>query len=359
MLRMPEGKKIEYHWVSDDHIQAACGDLYESGCTWEDTLEIDAPSLPDAHELNHAYAYLLAPRHPIPFLAEGFAEAIACDGQEQGAGIGADWRSLVASLSSDEVQSQGGLFVRWLIRTHGVDAFLRYYEQSPERRDPALFGANFESFWGSSMDDAWGQAHGGVYSGYDNKICPCSLPALVPGGTMVSDPARAPYWTVPADLGGQTLAVSKGHLLDCAGFARTYPGDVVLARLDSGKGWYLRGPQATASLDHFISEDCASAVSYPIEADPAAGLSFFTVMVPAASVSSPVYLAIDVSAAAKVDSSPRAICDSCAFDPATCPSVGGAVQTPVSGRFDARLTSESFFTWAGADVTFWQLRFIW
>jgi len=25
---------------------------------------------------------------------------------------------------------------------------LRYYEQAPERRDPALFAANFQCFWG-------------------------------------------------------------------------------------------------------------------------------------------------------------------------------------------------------------------
>ena len=39
-------------------------------------MEIDAPLLPDAHELNHAYTYLRSPRRPIPFLAEGMAEAI-------------------------------------------------------------------------------------------------------------------------------------------------------------------------------------------------------------------------------------------------------------------------------------------
>ena len=56
----------------------ACDDTTEGGCTKEAAMEIDAPLLPDAHELIHAYTYLRSPRRPIPFLAEGMAEAIGC-----------------------------------------------------------------------------------------------------------------------------------------------------------------------------------------------------------------------------------------------------------------------------------------
>src|SRR5262249_35213029 len=156
--------------------------------------EIDAAYLPDAHELNHAYAYLQAPRKPIPFLAEGFAEAIACGAESPARALNDEgWRTGVVALPpSDQVYGQGGLFVRYLIRTYGIDAFLGYYDESPERRDPALFGANFESFWGMPLDDVWAAANAAPAPGEaDEKICPCSLPPLAADAPPANDPARA------------------------------------------------------------------------------------------------------------------------------------------------------------------------
>ena len=154
MLDMPDGK-ITYYWYTPEHIGIACDDTTEGGCTKEAAMEIDAPLLPDAHELNHAYTYLRSPRRPIPFLAEGMAEAIGCGYEAPLSASFADddWRQAVVELRSDRVYGLGGLFVRHMIRRHGIEAFLRYYEQSPERRDPALFAANFESFWGERIDD--------------------------------------------------------------------------------------------------------------------------------------------------------------------------------------------------------------
>src|SRR5437763_15636865 len=93
-----------------------------------------------------------------------------------------DWRAAVAAVRSDDVYGLGGLFVRQMIRRHGIDDFLRYYEQAPERRDPALFAANFQSFWGLSIDDVWADITTPVpgIPFIDQKICPCSLPALPP-----------------------------------------------------------------------------------------------------------------------------------------------------------------------------------
>ena len=67
------------------------------------------------------------------------------------------WQQAVAS--DDYAYGQGGLFVRYLIRTQGIDAFVRYYRQAPGRHDPALFAANFAAFWNMSMDDAWAAMH--------------------------------------------------------------------------------------------------------------------------------------------------------------------------------------------------------
>ncbi len=75
----------------------------------------------------------------------------------------------------------------------------------------------------------------------DQKICPCSLPALVPNTEVIDDPARAPYWTLPVDLGGETIALTSdlwgtASLRDCAGAISSLFGKGLLARLDSTRG---------------------------------------------------------------------------------------------------------------------------
>ena len=78
------------------------------------------------------------------------------------------------------------------MRTQGIDAFVRYYEQAPERRDPAVFAANCEAFWGMTIDEAWTEMHvppaGSV--GMDQTICPCSLPPLVPDSQSIAYDAK-------------------------------------------------------------------------------------------------------------------------------------------------------------------------
>ena len=160
-------------------------------------MEIDAPLLPDAHELNHAYTYLrvAAPAHPLSRRRDGRGDRVRIRGAALGARsqtpTGAGGRR---ASRSDRVYGLGGLFVRHMIRRHGIEEFLRYYEQSPERRDPALFAANFESFWGERIDDVWTDfttITAGV-PWVDQKICPCSLPPITPGdGDRERSGARA------------------------------------------------------------------------------------------------------------------------------------------------------------------------
>jgi hypothetical protein len=360
MLHMPDGK-ITYRWYTDAHATAACGPG-ELGCMKASEMEIDAPTLPNEHELNHAYAYLRTHRRAIPLLAEGLAEAIGCDGEQQAAGS-SDWRALAASLPSGDVESQGGRFVRTLIRSYGIDAFLQYYQQSPERRDPALFGANFAHFWGTSVDDVWAQANGAApfYRPNDTKICPCSLPTLVPGEASVIDRARAPYWTLPTD--GQTFALTAASplgaaIFDCSGSQLSLPNsDASLARLDPGTAWFARTP-VVASIGHFVSDDCASAAHYPLAKD-ASGPTYLTVAIPASAAGSDVFVALDVAAPAQVDHDVQAICDSCAFDQGSCQPVTGTGATPVSGSVYMRLGPGSFHSASGADVAWALMRFSW
>ena len=85
----------------------------EGACLWEQGLEVDSPSLPKPHELNHAYAYLRKQREPIPFLAEGIAEAIACGTDVPATIDDVPWESVVAEPgTSNEIYTQGGALVR-------------------------------------------------------------------------------------------------------------------------------------------------------------------------------------------------------------------------------------------------------
>jgi hypothetical protein len=347
LLKMPDGK-IAYYWYAPQHIAAACNDGAEGGCTKEDDLEIDAPLLPDAHELNHAYTYLRAPRRPIPFLAEGIAEAIGCgDEAPIEAVVAEDWRQAVVGVRSNDVYGLGGLFVRGLIRRYGIDELLRYYEQSPERRDPALFAANFASFWGVTVDEVWEDFTNVVSTvpRVDQKICPCSLPAVPLGSGIANDPARAPYWTLP-ELGDDSIALTatkygQVSLRSCAGDESAFMGKGVLARLDSSAGWYVPAPVAAAAVGNFLSDTCADLDHYPVSPDVLVGNPFIAVTIPATKAST-IYVAIDVPFPVEMNvSGPRAICDSCDFDEQSCEPLTSTIPAPVTGSFYARLQYDS------------------
>ena len=345
MLKMPGGK-IAYYWYAGEHIAAACGDAHVGGCTKEGgDVEIDAPTLPDAHELIHAYTYQRSPRRPIPFLAEGIAEAIGC-GYEAPVptGFDGDWRASVAGVRSLDVYGNGGRFVRQMIRRHGIDEFMRYYEQSPERRDPALFAANFQSFWGESIDDVWAEFNTTVetVAFIDNKICPCSLPPVPLGTGITADPARTPYWSLP-DPGDATLALTAGKyqqvfVKDCAGNADDLRGKTVMARLGAATARrYAMPTVVAASIDRFVADNCADAAHYALSPDIQSVFSTLMVSIPASEAAT-VYLAIDVpfQIAGQI-SGPRAICDSCAFDQESCATSTSGTDLTVTGSFYARL----------------------
>ena len=348
MLQMPAGK-ISYYWLSPEHVSAACGEADEGACIWEQNLEIDSPTLPNPHELNHAYAYLRKQRKPIPFLAEGIAEAIACGADFPVNVADLPWEGVVAEpATSNEVYAQGGAFVRYLIRKYGVEAFLSYYEQSPEQRDPALFAANFRSFWNATMDDAWTAIHevpsGTIWTG-ETKICPCSLPPLDPAGAVVNDPARAPYWPLP-DTAGQTLALSPqsaGDIFvkDCAGVRPPLIGPNLLANLDGSEPRYVLAPVATATVDNYLADDCADAAPFsgPIVETPPVDTPFGGVTIAISrppSGSATVYVNLASSFSGTLRAGLTAICGTCAFDQGSCQPLAAGAMPMVQGPFFGR-----------------------
>jgi hypothetical protein len=341
MLQMPEGKKITYYLVSHDHLAAACGEADEGACIWEQSLEIDSPTLPNPHELNHAYMYLRKPRKPIPFLAEGIAEAIACGTDVPLSLEQVPWPSVVGAQDTSTVYVQGGAFVRYLIRTYGVEAFLNYYEQSPEQRDPALFAANFQAFWHTTLDDVWSAMNValGPLSDGDTKICPCSLPALVPSGPVANDPARAPYWTLP-DPGAQTFAFSASlqavAVKDCAGVRAPLVGQQVLARLGGAEPRYVLSPVGRATLDSYLADTCAGTAPYPLS--PPLSLGNDVVLGVASPSTVTVYLDLASSFSGFLWFGLEQVCATCGFDQGTCQPIGAGSTPAVQGPVYARAT---------------------
>ena len=308
MLKMPDGK-IDYYWLATGSLHAACGDNQESGCTWEDRMEIDAPTLPHAHELNHAYLYLRSHRHPVPFLAEGFADAVGCD--QSSTIMDVEPPPILGVVAGVQTQrglaEEGATLMRHLIRTQGIDRVLRYYEQSPERRDPALFAANFEAFWNMIVEDVWAAAQASTPGALsvDQKICPCSLSPLPTNGALANDPARAPYWTFP-DATNDSIAMSAhgGQVVrvrDCAGRAPEIIGQEVIARLGASVGRYVTAPLASATRDHYISDDCTGAAAFHLPPDFLIGSGTVTVdLVVPDSHGVMAQVALDVPSAAHV-----------------------------------------------------------
>jgi hypothetical protein len=230
--------KIEYHWVVSGEVPNAC-EPGARGCELNGAIVV-AVDLPFQHELNHAYMELTTGTNgkPVPLLTEGFAEGIGCGQRTGPSGIAGTsgtllsdptpWQNLITGVGTSvsfrtEGYPEGALLVRYLIRTRGADAFVAYYEQAPEVRDPGLFADNFQRFWGMSIDAAWSAMKivGPGENTYDSPLCPCSLPSIPLDQQLAVDPATTPYWTIPGAT-GSTVALQGApnfivHDFDCLG----------------------------------------------------------------------------------------------------------------------------------------------
>jgi hypothetical protein len=378
MLKTPDGQKIDYHLLPAADIASICGlpefdaDDGESACAVNDQHAIAAAYLPHQHELMHTYMKLLLPDHlPIPFLVEGIAQALGCH-TEVGTNLvldGVPWQQATMEEATDRAQdvyTQGGLFARYLIRTQGIDAYLRYYAQAPERRDPALFAANFSSFWNMNVDDVWSAMHivGPGAATTDGPICPCSLPTLPTDGQLIAnDDLTEPYWTMP-DTFGTSIAVTAPSasivlLEDCMGvtpdiYSTTLgvppgasildDGTVAIVDVPDARPRYAVAPISRASVGHYLADDCAMADPFPLQVDflsAAATVFVITNQVTTASFSK--FLQLLVPAATQVGvGSTTSVCNSCSFDdPNSCvppmlQSTVGSVESVAAGPLNAK-----------------------
>ncbi len=352
MLKMPEGqRKIDYHLLTHEEITSVCRQDAAS-CQLGDTLGIATDVLPFQHELIHAYMQLVAPGvMPVPFIVEGTAQAIGCYGLQVGISLtdaAPSWELAVGSL--DYGYGQGGLFVRYLIRTQGIDAFVRYYRQAPGRRDPALFAANFSAFWGMSIDDAWAAMHtvGPGVATTDSPICPCSLSVLPTDGSP-PDPnlATHPYWPLP-ETGGASLALvapSGGAFFvsDCEGVAPLLESglstlqtsdpsvpsltDAALAFVQlpsDGRKRFVTAlttaPITSASVGPYVADSCDATVPYQLPKDFLDGAGELSIIVDRATVGAVTkYVQVQVPGIGIANLGPDVdVCDSCAFGQGAC-----------------------------------------
>ena len=359
MLKMPEGdRKIDYHLLTGQHISDACdvefvGTSTPAGCELGDSLQIAAAYLPHQHELIHAYMELVAPGDlSVPFLVEGVAQSIACATEQPDAGTAltydVPWQQAVDEAALDpagDVYTEGGLFVRYLIRTQGIDAFVRYYRQAPRRRDPALFAENFSAFWHMTIDEVWAGMHvvnpGAATT--DAPICPCSLPALPSDGQMTPSYAVHPYWTFGDSLGGSAgLAASGGvTVYDCEGVApKLYSADVAgvgpndafvtIVQVADGRSHYVAGEISSASTGEFLADSCAGTTPYALPADFLSGPGNVWVLSTQVAVEFvTTYLQLQVPFSAQVSGGFQVTwCESCAFGQPSCPAL--PIYQPVS-----------------------------
>ncbi|HEX3901206.1 MAG TPA: hypothetical protein VH853_00040 [Polyangia bacterium] len=374
MLGMPEGPKIDYHLLSLGSIAGACGSADDEGCEWEGSLEIDAISLPNQHELMHAYMALLSSGYfPLPLIAEGTAQAIGCNRADGWPFFNEmSWEQAVMEVpaADEEVYGQGGLLTRYLIRTQGIDAFVRYYRQAPAQRDPALFAANFAAFWNMSIDDVWAAVHTipPASDGTDQTICPCSLPPLPTDGQPIpNDQATAPYWTLPDTMGDPlALASSTGlSVWECQG-ALNPGGEVVLFQPPpDGRRRYVTNPIDSATVGPYLTDSCTASAPIAIPAPlPIGSGSFLQVSAAqATNVPTEAYLQIQAPVAVHLQvliETPSStqlteVCDSCAFDQGACQPVAvGAGQELAPGTSYLRLTlpARVASTFLPSNVTF-------
>ncbi len=350
MLKMPEGQqKIDYHLMTGQHIAEVCdvefvGTKTPPGCEVAGALQIATGDLPQQHELMHAYMELVAPGPlPIPFLAEGTAQAIGCN-TKAGTDLTYDvpWQQAVVGVGREtpaDVYVEGGLFARYLIRTQGIDTFVRYYRQAPRRRDPALFAANFSAFWSMTVDDVWAAMHvvqPGAAS-TDDSICPCSLSALPTDGQPIPSDVAHPYWTIGDTQGASIGVTAPGgapiFVRDCEGVTSVLtvdPGfstpqiadaNVAIIQLADGRPHYITATISSASAGNYLADSCAGPTPYALPADFLSGPGNVSVLFsPVPAVNVRAYLQLQVPFAGQVaPAAGVAICGSCDFTPGSCP----------------------------------------
>jgi hypothetical protein len=139
------------------------------------------------HELNHAYLAHLGFPHLI--YAEGLAMLLECDSNNRyPLAPSPDWKTALFQPVDGAFNSyrESALLVRWLWDQFGPRQILEAYARSEHDLDPEPFAAEFASFFGVSLTDAWAGAIAGSYPSGIVEICPCDGLAVATDGTKTN-----------------------------------------------------------------------------------------------------------------------------------------------------------------------------
>jgi hypothetical protein len=156
---------------------------------------------------------------------------------------------------------------------------------------------------------------------------------------VTTDVARAPYWPLP-DAAGRTLSFTAPFgksvvIKDCAGIRGPLVGKAVLTRLEGTAPRYVLPPLEAATIDSYLTDDCASAAPYPVSPlMTATGYLLIGVANPASSVT--FYLDLASPFSGVLHGGLQETCADCGFDQGACqpiaPGATSTVQGPLHGR---------------------------
>lgn len=151
------------------------------------------------HELVHGF--LGGAGYPAMVVAEGIAQHVACvQPHWASTRLPASWPEAVrVGNDSGSAYNFGQRLSAWMLATRGPTAFISFYGESLQTRDPALFALQFESFWRRRLSEVAEEVNDARFEG---SSCTCTAPALPDGGAPSTFVARQDYRTV--ELTGQS-----------------------------------------------------------------------------------------------------------------------------------------------------------
>jgi len=333
---------IEYFKFRDSEDLRQKGGCPYGGCT--NGTRVRSTRTFDAHELIHAYlgADSVA---PAPLFAEGAAVAFSCDWDGLPApAVIPDWRELLDPRPGSPqflfLYPLAGQLVSHLVATHGLERFVPFYRSIAGEIPADVVASKFLAAFGVALDEVWPQA-----TPAEKPIClglwECSQPAIVLDGNPTSVAL-----TCGQDLVPSTLRLPRATNL--AGWFRNAPvnpsivagrcGDspaTGLASLWPGGSFHL---QASLPAGTYVARFGGAELSLTASPSPSVGASCADLTAGAVTASDLPLLVIapgqgvqharltfDQPVVATIPpSSPSTtvwMCDDCAADPGTCPSV--------------------------------------
>ena len=170
------------------------------------------------HELIHAY---FSAQEPVPsIIGEGVASAMSCFQYHLAPSSppsDPSWQAAASHTHEDTTDYGQSRLVRYLIRQHGPESFSAFYRSLHYTLDPATFAAEFQSYWGESIDQVWPLATtpGSMPTYLDVGMCPCnSTPVALDGSSItVTAPFGSYAWPMSFTLQAPTsLNVSAANL---------------------------------------------------------------------------------------------------------------------------------------------------